>query len=252
MPVSGAGSFSPGGNQIVYSPQARDFRTEKRYSGGEANKLYIFDIETHAAKRISEGPRASRDPMWIGKEIYYNSDSDGHFNLYAYDTGNGTIRQITQNTTWDVRWPSTDREQRIVYELDGELQVLDVKTGKSTHIAVRVPDDGVNRQPQLCLGGQPDRTGRSSVRKASACCLRRAAIYSRLPWRRGRRAISRIPPARTTNGRPGRPMAPRSLSCRTPAGEEEVYRRRAGRLFASRKDHQRRPRVPLRSEMVAG
>ena len=147
MPVSGAGSFSPGGNQIVYSPQARDFRTEKRYSGGEANQLYIFDTETHAAKLITEGPRASRDPMWIGKEIYYNSDSDGHFNIYAYDTASGKTRQITRNTLWDVRWPSTDRQQRIVYELDGELQILDVKTGMSAHISVRVPDDGVNRRP---------------------------------------------------------------------------------------------------------
>ena len=48
---------------------------------------------------ISEGPRASRDPMWIGKEIYFNSDRDGHFNLYAYDTASGKTRQITQNTT---------------------------------------------------------------------------------------------------------------------------------------------------------
>ena len=147
MPVSGAGSFSPGGNQIVYSPQARDFRTEKRYSGGEANQLYIFDTETHAAKLITGGPRASRDPMWIGKEIYYDSDRDGHFNIYAYDTATGQTRQITQYNLWDVRWPSTDRRQRIVYELDGELQILDVKTGKSTHISVRVPDDGVNRRP---------------------------------------------------------------------------------------------------------
>ena len=77
--------FSPGGNQIVAHWQARDFRTEKRYSGGQANELYIFDTETHAAKRITEGPRASRDPMWIGKEIYYDSDRDGHFNLYAYE-----------------------------------------------------------------------------------------------------------------------------------------------------------------------
>jgi len=147
MPVSGAGSYSPGGNQIVYSPQARDFRTEKRYSGGEANKLYIFDTETHAAKLISEGERASRDPMWIGKEIYYDSDRDGHFNFYAYDTASGKTRQITKYTLWDVRWPSTDRQNRIVYELDGELHILDVKTGKSEHVNVRVPDDGVNRRP---------------------------------------------------------------------------------------------------------
>ncbi|HLM98856.1 MAG TPA: S41 family peptidase [Bryobacteraceae bacterium] len=146
MPVSGAASYSPGGNQLVYSPQARDFRTEKRYSGGQANELYIFDTEPHAAKRITEGPRASRDPMWIGKEIYFDSDRDGHFNLYAYDTGTGKTTQVTRNTTWDVRWPSTDREHRIVYELDGELNVLDVKTGKSAHIAIRVPDDGVNRR----------------------------------------------------------------------------------------------------------
>jgi tricorn protease len=147
MPVSGAASFSPGGNQLVYSPQARDFRTEKRYSGGQASQLYLFDTETHAAKLITEGPRASRDPMWIGKEIYFDSDRDGHFNIYAYDTASGKTRQITRETVWDVRWPSTDREQRIVYELDGELRVLDVKTGRSTPVPVRVPDDGVNRRP---------------------------------------------------------------------------------------------------------
>ena len=146
MPVSGAGSFSPGGNQIVYSPQARDFRPEKRYSGGTANQLYIFDVETHAAKRISEGVRSSRDPMWIGKQIYFNSDKDGHFNLYAYDTASGKTTQATKNTVWDVRWPSSDRESRIVYELDGELNILDVKTGKNTPIAIQVPDDGVNRR----------------------------------------------------------------------------------------------------------
>ncbi len=146
MPVSGAGSFSPGGNKIVYSPLARDFRTEKRYSGGQANVLYIFDTETHEAKRITEGPRASRDPMWIGKDIYFTSDRDGHFNLYAYNTDSGKTSQITRNTVWDVRWPSSDRQRRIVYELDGELQVLDVTNGKSTAIQVTVPDDGINRR----------------------------------------------------------------------------------------------------------
>jgi tricorn protease len=45
-----------------------------------------------------------------------------------------------------VRWPSSDRQRRIVYELNGELHVLDVKTGMSTPVSVRVPDDGVNRR----------------------------------------------------------------------------------------------------------
>src|SRR5262245_23701818 len=147
MPESGAGSFSPDGKQIVYSPRFRDFRPEKRYSGGMANTLYIFDIATYDARKISEGPRASRDPMWIGNSIYFNSDKDGHFNLYAYDVPSGKTRQVTNNKTWDVRWPSSDREGRVVYELDGELQILDVKTGKSAGISITVPDDGLARRP---------------------------------------------------------------------------------------------------------
>src|SRR6202167_3070712 len=81
MPVSGAGSFSPGGNQIAYSPQARDFRTEKRYSGGEANQIHLFETEAPAGNLVPQGPPPSRRPKLIGKEIYYNSDRDGHFNI---------------------------------------------------------------------------------------------------------------------------------------------------------------------------
>jgi tricorn protease len=153
MPNSGAGSFSPAGNRIVYSPQARDFRTEKRYGGGTANQLYIFDIETHEAKKISEGERASRDPMWVGNAIYFDSDKDGHFNLYAYDVGNGRTSQLTTNKTYDIRWPSSDRESRIVYELNGELQVLDLKSRKSTALAIAVPSDGVSRRPSRVNAG---------------------------------------------------------------------------------------------------
>jgi tricorn protease len=147
MPESGAGSFSPAGNRIVYSPQARDFRTEKRYGGGQANQLYIFDVETHEARKISEGDRASRDPMWIGSSIYYDSDRDGHFNLYAYDVSSGKSGQLTTNKTYDIRWPSSDRESRIIYELNGELQVLDLKSHKNTALSIEVPTDGGARRP---------------------------------------------------------------------------------------------------------
>src|SRR5437588_11901222 len=84
MPEAGSGDYSPDGAQMVYSPQSRDFRSEKRYGGGEANQPSIFDLKTNATRRITEGPRATRDPMWIGDTIYYDSDRDGHFNIYAY------------------------------------------------------------------------------------------------------------------------------------------------------------------------
>ena len=147
MPEAGSGDYSPDGARMVYSPQFRDFRPEKRYGGGQANVLYIFDLKTSDAKRISEGPRPARDPMWIGDSIYFNSDRDGHFNIYAYNVSSGKTAQVTRSKQWDVRWPSTDHEGRIVYEMDGELQVLDAKSGKTTPISIAVPDDGLARRP---------------------------------------------------------------------------------------------------------
>jgi tricorn protease len=147
MPESGAGDYSPDGTKMVYSPRSRDFRSEKRYGGGQANVLYTFDLKTYETKRIGEGPRANRDPMWIGNTIYFDSDKDGHFNLYAYDVASAKTTQLTTNKTWDVRWPSSDNDSRIVYELNGELQIFDVKSKKNTPISINVPDDGLNRRP---------------------------------------------------------------------------------------------------------
>lgn len=155
MPESGAGEFSPDGAKVVYSPLFRDFRPEKRYGGGQANDLFLFDLATHDAKRIVADPRADRDPMWIGSTIYFTSDRSGTFNLYAYDVASTRVTPITTSRTWDVRWPSSDRQGRIVYELNGELQLLDIRSGRSTPIPVTVPDDGLWKRPsRVSAAGQ--------------------------------------------------------------------------------------------------
>ena len=147
MPKSGAGDFSPDGSKLVYSPLFRDFRTWKRYEGGWAQQLYIFDLKSHAAEKISEDPRIQRDPMWIGSKIFYSSDRDGTNNLYSYDPSSKKTEQLTHSTKWDLRWPSTDHKAQIVYEMDGELNVLDTSTSQSRHISIEVPNDGVAMRP---------------------------------------------------------------------------------------------------------
>ena len=147
MPESGGGALSPDGRKIVYSPLFRDFRTWKRYEGGWAQELYIFDRESYDVTRITDDPRADRDPMWIGDTIYFTSDRDGTNNLYAYDVVSGATDVLTRSTTWDVRWPGDDGANRIVYELDGELVVYDIAARSATPISIHVPDDGVAMRP---------------------------------------------------------------------------------------------------------
>ena len=147
MPEAGAGDLSPDGTRVVYSPLFRDFRTWKRYEGGWAQELYIFDRETHAVERVTTHRRADRDPMWIGNGIYFTSDRTGTLNLYSYDLGSREITQLTDSETWDVRWPADDGAGRIVYELDGELQIYSIDDGASRPIAITVPDDGLAMRP---------------------------------------------------------------------------------------------------------
>ncbi|MEO8573143.1 MAG: S41 family peptidase [Pyrinomonadaceae bacterium] len=148
MPEAGSGSFSPDGSRMVYSPRFRDFRPEKRYRGGQANKLYIYDLKTNDAQLISDSPYASRDAMWIGDTVFYNTDKDGKFNLWAYDPASKKTTQVTKNRDWDIRWPSSDEQSRIVYERNGELEVFDIASKKASRMSIIVPDDGINKRPR--------------------------------------------------------------------------------------------------------
>ncbi len=147
MPYSGAGDLSPDAKQVVYSPLFRDFRTWKRYSGGWAQQLYIFDLKTHASEKITDDPRSHRDPMWVGDKIFFSSDKDDTLNLYASDTKTKKTEQLTHSTKWDLRWPSTDHKNQIVYESDGELNIYDISTKESRHISITVPTDALGLRP---------------------------------------------------------------------------------------------------------
>jgi tricorn protease len=147
MPVSGGGTFSPDGKQVAYSPLIRDFRTWKRYEGGWAQDLYIFDLETYEATQITDNPRTERDPMWIGGKVYFAADWDGTLNLYAYDVAAGTTEQLTTSKEFDVRWPSGAADGQIVFEEGGELRIYDTNSGSTSELKIYVPNDGVAMRP---------------------------------------------------------------------------------------------------------
>ena len=72
MPKSGAGDISPDG-----SSKWSTRRCSATFALGSAtpvdgrSKLYIFDLKTHAAEKITDDPGCHRDPMWIGDKILF-------------------------------------------------------------------------------------------------------------------------------------------------------------------------------------
>jgi tricorn protease len=140
------GSFSPDGTKIAYNKVAREHRTWKRYQGGLAQEVYVYDFKTDEEKNISGFPGTDRIPMWIGETIYFTSDREGALNIFGYDTKSGEIQQLTSHEAYDVRRPSEGGDH-IVYELGGELWALDVGTGETNKIPVEIRADAPEIRP---------------------------------------------------------------------------------------------------------
>jgi tricorn protease len=152
MPVSGAGAFSPDGSRLLYSPLFRDFRTWKRYQGGWAQDLYIFDLAGKRDRNVTSTVRTERDPMWLASGLYYASDRSGILNLYHADSDGANVSAMTAYTSGDVKWasdgPAANGASQIVFERNGTLHVLNTATNAIADIAITVADDRVHARPK--------------------------------------------------------------------------------------------------------
>ncbi len=148
MPMSGAGTYTDDG-RILYSPLFRDFRTWKRYQGGWAQDLWLFDLAEGQGHQLTDDARTERDPMWIDSQAYFVSDQDGTLNLYRINPNDGVTEQLTSHSDFDVRWASAGPEGQIVYEHGGRLRLFDTRNGADRGLDIHVPDDGLHRRERL-------------------------------------------------------------------------------------------------------
>ena len=139
IPEAGGGMYAPDGKKIVYTPIDREFRTWKRYRGGRAQDVWIYDLENHQSTRITDHPMTDNQPVWVGNALYFASDRNFTLNLFKYDLGSKQLEQVTNHQEFDVLWPSAGPES-IVYENGG-------------HLRVYTPGDGLDRALKIEING---------------------------------------------------------------------------------------------------
>ena len=142
------GSFSSDGKRIAYNKLAREHRTWKRYRGGRAQEIYLYDFETNEDRNLTSDESNDRIPMWIGDKIYFSSDRGRLFNIYSYDIRTGDVEQLTDHKEYDVRRPSMGGKS-IVYELGGSLWLLNTETKVTRQIPVEIRTDAPEVRPYL-------------------------------------------------------------------------------------------------------
>ncbi len=149
IPMAEFGSFSPDGKKIAYTPMTRSFRTWKRYRGGWAADIWIFDLEKLTAENITNNPANDEFPMWHNNTIYFLSDRDANErnNIWSYDMNTKTFKQITNFTDFDVHFPSIGPDD-IVFEAGGSLYLLDLATEKYHEVKIDVVSDVSTLMPK--------------------------------------------------------------------------------------------------------
>jgi tricorn protease len=144
LPIDKGGltSFSPDGTKIAYNRIFRNFRTWKRYTGGMAQDISIYDFKNNTYERITDYPGTDTYPMWHGDTIYFGSDRgpDHRVNLYSYSLKTKEIKQLTDFKDYDVEWPSLGPDS-IVFTNGGYLYTFDLKSQKAKKLTVYLPGD---------------------------------------------------------------------------------------------------------------
>jgi tricorn protease len=135
-------SISPDGEKIAFQTLAVENRTWKRYRGGMASDIWIYDLKNNLSEKITNFEGSDGIPMWMGDIIYFLSDRDANkkLNIWGYNTKTKETKQYTFYDEYDVKWPSAGDDE-IVFENGGKLFVLNVLSGKSNQVEVSIPSD---------------------------------------------------------------------------------------------------------------
>lgn len=142
LPRGGFASYSPDGGKLAYNRIYREFRTWKRYRGGMADDISVYDFETKESVNITSNDSQDIIPMWHGNRIYFLSDRDENkrMNLFVYDFDNGETRQLTRFEEFDIKFPSIGSEN-IVFEYGGYIYRFNLASEEYRKVPVFVHDD---------------------------------------------------------------------------------------------------------------
>ncbi len=142
LPRGGFCAYSPDGKQLAYNRVFREFRTWKRYRGGMADDVWVYNFETKKTENITNNPAQDIIPMWHGDRIYFLSDrgANGRMNLYVYERGSKQTRPLTAFDEFDIKFPSLG-DTAIVFEYGGWIYRFDLATEKATKVPIRVATD---------------------------------------------------------------------------------------------------------------
>ena len=153
-------SYSPDGSRMAYTPIPDAFRQWKHYRGGSIARIWLFSFKDMSVEAIPQPAMGCNDtgPVWVGNTIYFRSDRDGEFNVYAYDIGSKQVKALTRFTDFPVLNMS-GRDGKLVFDQSGYLHVYDLVAGAEKKLTVGIAADLLELRERYASGPRYIRSG---------------------------------------------------------------------------------------------
>ncbi len=143
------GSLNGDATKIAFTDKSRVFRTWKRYKGGMAADIFIFDLETLESVNITNHEGNDEMPMWHKDHVYYLSDKgpENRYNIWYYDTKTKKNQQVTKFKDFDVHMPSVGPDE-MVFEAGGKMYLMDLSNHRQKEVKIEVGSDLISIKPR--------------------------------------------------------------------------------------------------------
>ena len=156
IPHAHKACYAPDGKRLAYTPLAERFEQWKNYRGGTTSRIWLYRFADHSVVQIPqpEGRCNDTDPMWLEDDVvYFRSDRNGEFNLFAYEAGSKSVRPLTHHDDFPILSAAAGAG-RILYEQAGRLHVYDPKAGKAKTLKVGAAAELLETRPRYVKGAK--------------------------------------------------------------------------------------------------
>jgi tricorn protease len=132
IPNANYAVYSPDGKWMAYTPLGDAFKQWKHYRGGSIATIYIFSFADQSVIKIPQPEGGCNDtgPIWMENSIFFRSDRNGEFNLFAYDLVSKKVRQLTEFKDFPIL-SASGGNGKIIFEQAGYLHTLDAAGASS-------------------------------------------------------------------------------------------------------------------------
>lgn len=142
VPYGELASYSPDANYLAYITKITENYPFKRYRGGLASDIIIYDLQNNSAENITNNNANDGKPAWVGDKIYFLSDQSMNMrlNIWVYDIKTKISSQITTFDDFDISYMSAGSRD-IVFEAGGSLYLMDLNSQQYKPVTVNVVSD---------------------------------------------------------------------------------------------------------------